>query len=186
MGNGARLCGWLRHPARVTPGVPSGKPGPFDPPRGIHPVPGRQGWPCWQRSGRANGTRLDQCAGSHWNRALPHLALFVEHVRSQEQKPPSLPTEQVTQARFRKKEVAQPVTSGNCTFSRIVPVSLQRFGQSGVSVVQCPGCGRAWSFSPSSGVLRFKAQHKRKANTPNSWQRRTRGERETDENVVGG
>jgi hypothetical protein len=57
---------------------------------------------------------------------------------------PSAPTEQVTQAPSRKKQESQPAVSVNCTFSGIVPISLQRFEQSGVSVVECPGCGRAW------------------------------------------
>jgi len=52
----------------------------------------------------------------------------------------------------------------------IVPIALQRFKQSGVSVVECPGCGRAWTLSPGGGVLRFKAHPRRKTNTPaTSW-----------------
>jgi hypothetical protein len=106
---------------------------------------------------------------------------------NEEQAPPrSRPPEQETQARPREKEEAQPAASGNCTFSGIVPISLQHFKQSGVSVVECPGCGRAWTLSPSGGVLRFKAHPKRKTNTPNAGRRWARGERETDWNVVGG
>ena len=37
------------------------------------------------------------------------------------------------------------------------PLPVSRFKQSGVSVVECPGCGRAWTLSPGGGVLRFKA-----------------------------
>src|SRR5205807_10157222 len=85
-----------------------------------------------------------------------------------EQEPPSLPTEQVTQAPSREKEESQPVASVNCTFSGVVPIALQRFEQSGVSLVECPGCGRAWTLSPSGGVLRFKSHPKRKTNTPNA------------------
>src|SRR5713101_6291878 len=35
------------------------------------------------------------------------------------------------------RPLEQPAASGNCTFSGIVPVALQRFKQSGVSVVEC-------------------------------------------------
>jgi AAA domain len=98
----------------------------------------------------------------------------------------SAPTEQVTQAPFRKKVESQPAVSVNCTFSGIVPISLQRFEQSGVSVVECPGCGRAWTLAPSAGVLRFKAHTKRKTNTPNTGRRWARGKNETDWDVVGG
>ncbi len=92
-----------------------------------------------------------------------------------EQKPPSLPTEQVTQAPSREKEESQPVASVNCTFSGVVPIALQRFEQSGVSLVECPGCGRAWTLSPSGGVLRFKSHKKRKTNTPVTSRRWARG-----------
>lgn len=101
--------------------------------------------------------------------------------------PPSAAlSEQETQARSRKEEESQIVMPVNCTFSGIVPISLQRFKQSGISVVECPGCGRAWTLSPSGGVLRFKAHPRRKTNTPNAGRRWTRGEREADWNVVGG
>jgi hypothetical protein len=105
---------------------------------------------------------------------------------NEEQKPPSLPAEQVTQAQSREKGEAQPVASVNCTFSGVVPIALQRFEQSGVSLVECPGCGRAWTLSPSGGVLRFKSHKKRKTTTPVTSRRWARGERETDWDVVGG
>ena len=95
------------------------------------------------------------------------------------------PTEQETQEQSREK-VRQPAASGNCMFSGIVPIALQRFNQSGVSVVECPSCGRAWTLSPGGGVLRFKAHPRRKTNTPNTGRRWARGERETDWDVVGG
>ncbi len=104
---------------------------------------------------------------------------------NEEQKPPSLPAEQVTQAQSREKGESQPVASVNCTFSGVVPIALQRFEQSGVSLVECPGCGRAWTLSPSGGVLRFKSHKKRKTNTPVTSRRWARGERETDWDVVG-
>jgi hypothetical protein len=105
---------------------------------------------------------------------------------NEEPKPPAPLTEQVTQAQSRKKEKSQPVPSGNCTFSGIVSIALQRFAQSGVSAVECPGCGRVWTLSPSGGVLRFKAHPKRKTNTPKTGRRWARGETETDWDVVGG
>ncbi len=99
---------------------------------------------------------------------------------------PLPPTELVTQARSQKKEESQSATSGNCTFSGMVPIALQRFEQSGVSAVECPGCGRVWTLSPSSGVLRFKSHPKRKTNTPNTGRRWARGEGETNWDVLGG
>ncbi len=73
---------------------------------------------------------------------------------------------QVTQSRSRKKAVSQPVASVKCMFSGIVPTDLNRFVESGVALVECPNCGRAWTLSPSGGVLRFKSHDKRKMNTP--------------------
>ncbi len=58
--------------------------------------------------------------------------------------------------------------------------------QAHVSVVECPGCGRAWTLSPGGGVLRFKAHPRRKTNTPATSRRWTRGKDETDWDVVGG
>jgi hypothetical protein len=110
----------------------------------------------------------------------------VASPNEEQERPPSVPTEQVTQARSREKEEEQPAASGNCTFSGIVPIALQRFKQSGVSVVECPGCGRAWTLSPGGGVLRFKAHPRRKTNTPATSRRWTRGKDETDWDVVGG
>jgi hypothetical protein len=76
---------------------------------------------------------------------------------NEEQKPPLLPTEQETQARSREKE-EQPAALGNCTFSGIVPIALQR----------------------------FKAHPRRKTNTPATSRRWVRGKDETDWDVVGG
>ena len=105
---------------------------------------------------------------------------------NEEQLSPLPPQNRVTQARSRKKEELQPTTSGNCTFSGIVPIALQRFEQSGVSAVECPGCGRVWTLSPSGGVLRFKSHPKRKTNTPNTGRRWVRGKGETDWDVLEG
>ncbi|SRR6266571_162048 len=97
----------------------------------------------------------------------------------------SVPTEQATGARSRKKAGAQPVTSDKCTFSGDVQISLKRFEESGVARVECPGCGRTWTLSPSGGVLHFKSHDKRKMNTPNTGRRWARGEGKTDWNMVG-
>jgi hypothetical protein len=105
---------------------------------------------------------------------------------NEEQFSPLPPTEPVTQVQSRRKEELQPPTSGNCTFSGIVPIALQRFEQSGVSAVECPGCGRVWTLSPSGGVLRFKSHPKRKTNTPNTGRRWVRGKGETDWDVLEG
>jgi AAA domain len=84
---------------------------------------------------------------------------------SEEQKlPSSVPIEQATGARSRKKAMSQPATSVKCTFSGVVPIDLKRFEESGVAHVECPDCGRAWTLSPSGGVLRFKSHDKRKTN----------------------
>ncbi len=105
---------------------------------------------------------------------------------NEEQKiPSSVPTEQATQARSRKKAVSQPAASDKCTFSGVVQISLKRFEESGVALVECPDCGRTWTLSPRGGVLRFKSHDKRKTDTPNTGRRWARGERETDWDVVG-
>ena len=106
---------------------------------------------------------------------------------NEEQKiPSSVPTEQATQARSRKKAVSQPVASDKCTFSGVVQISLKHFEESGVALVECPDCGRTWTLSPRGGVLRFKSHDKRKMDTPNTGRRWARGERETDWDLVGG
>ena len=98
--------------------------------------------------------------------------------------PPIPPTEQVTEARSRKKAVSEVVASVKCTFSGVVPIDLKRFEESGVALVECPGCGRAWTLSPSGGVLRFKSHDKRKTTTPNTGRRWARIDSTWD--VVGG
>lgn len=57
--------------------------------------------------------------------------------RSEQELPPSVPTEQTMQTPSRKKEEAQPAALGNCTFSGIVPIPRERFLESGVSQVAC-------------------------------------------------
>ena len=129
--------------------------------------------------GEGPGTETHQASGTEKDAGLIAPP-------NQEQLTPLPPTEPVTQTLSQKKEGTQPVISSNCTFSGMVTIAIQRFGQSGVSAVECPGCGRVWTLSPSGGVLRFKSHPKRKTNTPNTGQRWARGESETDWDVVGG
>jgi hypothetical protein len=104
---------------------------------------------------------------------------------NEEQKlPSSVPIEQATGARSRKKAMSQPAASVKCTFSGVVQISLKRFEGSGVTHVECPDCGRVWTLSPSGGVLRFKSHDKRKTNTNGSSVRWAM--RETIWKVIGG
>lgn len=78
----------------------------------------------------------------------------VEQVSSpnEEQKlPPICPTEQVAQARSREKAVSQPDTSIKCTFFGVVPIDITRFLESGVAVVECPGCACTRTLEPHGG-----------------------------------
>src|SRR5262249_30465127 len=88
--------------------------------------------------------------------------------------------------RGRHSAVPKPNQSAKCTFFGVVPIDIKRFEESGVSLVECPDCGRAWPLSPRGSVLRFKSHDKRKTNTPNTGQRWARGEREADWDVVDG
>jgi hypothetical protein len=130
--------------------------------------------------------KTEQASEAEKETASEMSAEPVASPNEEQERPPSVPKDQVTQERSREKVEEQPAASGNCTFSGIVPIALQRFKQSGVSVVECPGCGRAWSLSPGGGVLRFKAHPKRKTNTPATSRRWARGKDETDWDVVGG
>jgi hypothetical protein len=107
----------------------------------------------------------------------------ISSPNAQPEKPTSVLTEQVDQARSRKNAVSQPTTSTKCTFSGGVPIDLKRFLESGVALVECPGCACMRTLEPRGGVLRFKSHNKRKTNTPNTGQRWAKGE--TDWDVVG-
>jgi hypothetical protein len=57
-------------------------------------------------------------------------------------------------------------TSPKCMFSRtLVPIDLNRFTASSVTVVECPRCGRTRSLTPVKGVLRFPPHEPRKIQT---------------------
>src|SRR5215472_929363 len=54
------------------------------------------------------------------------------------------------------KEQEPLPTSSKCTFSKtVIPIDLNRFTASSVTVVECPHCGRTRSLTPVKGVLRF-------------------------------
>jgi AAA domain len=80
--------------------------------------------------------------------------------------------------------VAEPPQSAKCTFSGIVQIPLKRFEESGVALVECPGCGRAWTLAPRGGGLRFKSHDRRKTTTPVTSKRWAR--MDSDWNGVGG
>jgi hypothetical protein len=44
-------------------------------------------------------------------------------------------------------------------------IDLKRFTDSGISLVECPDCGRMRSLSPVNGILRFKPHTRRKMQT---------------------
>src|SRR5215469_1548911 len=71
-----------------------------------------------------------------------------------------------------------------CTFPGLVSVDLKRFQDSDTQLVECPGCGRTRTLTPSKGVLRFKPHEKRKVNTPHTEKRWV--EIDSDWKVVGG
>jgi hypothetical protein len=75
--------------------------------------------------------------------------------------------------------------TANCTFSgELVPIDLKRFTDSGMSLVECPDCGRMRSLSPSKGVLRFKPHTRRKQQTPLT-EKRWSATGKTDWDMVG-
>ncbi len=83
--------------------------------------------------------------------------------------------------------VGEQMQTGNtpkCTFPGLVSIDLKRFQDSDTQLVECPGCGRTRTLTPSKGVLRFKPHEKRKMNTPNTEKRWV--EVDSDWKVVGG
>src|SRR5438067_2656988 len=136
----------------------------------------------WISDRAAPGIERDQAEILSPAQESETTASQVSSSKEEQKIPPSVSTEQASLARSRKKAEASPAASDKCTFSGDVQISLQRFEESGVARVECPGCGRTWTLSPSGGVLRFKSHDKRKMNTPNAGRRWARGERETDWN----
>ncbi len=135
--------------------------------------------------GAGPGVEADQVSSAKSEQTSETQAEQVSSPNEEEQKiPSSAPTEQAPGARSRKKAVSQPATSDKCTFSGIVQISLKRFEESGVALVECPDCGRTWTLSPRGGVLRFKSHDKRKMNTPNTGRRWAKIDSDWD--LVGG
>ena len=61
--------------------------------------------------------------------------------------------------------------TAKCTFPGVVEIDLQRFLTSSTHLVECPGCGRTRTLSPSKGVLRFPPHTKRKTKANGSSER---------------
>jgi hypothetical protein len=84
------------------------------------------------------------------------------------------------------KEQEQTSTSSNCTFSRMeIPIDPKRWSERGITLVECPRCGRTRSLSKGEGALRFPPHAPRKIQTE------VKGKRwsatgKTDWDVVGG
>lgn len=97
---------------------------------------------------------------------------------------PTEPLGQKDQARPGEGVAIPATTSSKCTFLGMVSIDIKRFEESGVSLVECPDCGRTWTLSPRGGTLRFKSHDKRKTNAPNTGKRWARGK--TDWDIVGG
>jgi hypothetical protein len=97
---------------------------------------------------------------------------------------PISPTEQADQPRSGEEVAIPPTASIKCTFLGVVPIDIKCFAESGVSLVECPDCGRTWTLSPRGGVVRFKSHDKRKTTTSNTAERWAM--RETIWKVVGG
>ena len=138
----------------------------------------------WIIDGAAPGMETDQAEILSPAQESETQAEQVSSSKEEQKIPPSVSTEQASLARSRKKAEASPAAPDKCTFSGEVQISLQRFEESGVARVECPGCGRTWTLSPHGGVLRFKQHDKRKTGTPNTGRRWARGE--TSWEVIGG
>jgi len=77
----------------------------------------------------------------------------------------------------------QSATQPKCTFFGEVPIDLQQFLDSGVSLVECPDCTSTSALSPHKGILRFKSHNRRK--TRNLTAEPRWAERETVWAVIG-
>ena len=69
----------------------------------------------------------------------------------------------------------QSATQPKCTFHGEVPIDLQQFLESGVSLVECPDCTSSSTLSPHKGILHFKPHKRRKTRSTSTeprWVRR--------------
>ncbi len=112
--------------------------------------------------GAGPGAEADQASIASPQQTSETQAEQVSSPNEEQKIPPISPTEQVTQARSRKKAVSQPAASDKCTFFGVVPIDLKRFEESGVALVECPNCACTRTLEPRGGVLRFKSHDKRK------------------------
>jgi hypothetical protein len=138
----------------------------------------------WMIDGAAPSMETDQAEILSPAQERETTASQVSSLEEEQKIPPLVSTEQAPLARSWKKAEASPAATDKCTFSGEVHISLQRFEESGVARVECPGCGRTWTLSPSGGVLRFKSHDKRKTTTSHTAERWAM--RETIWKVVGG
>jgi hypothetical protein len=146
--------------------------------------------------GAGPGIEADQASAASAEQANETQTEQVSSSNEEQKLSSSVPTEQATVAGSRllsshpksgeHSAVSESNQSAKCMFFGVVPIDIKRFEESDVALVECPGCGRVWTLSPRSGVLRFKSHDKRKTDTPNTGRRWARGEGETDWNVVGG
>jgi hypothetical protein len=144
--------------------------------------------------GAGPGIEAEQASGTKRDAANETQAEQVSSPNGEQKIPLISPTEQATVAQSRllsshpksgeHSAVSEPNQSAKCTFFGVVPIDSKRFEESGVSLVECPDCGRTWTLSPRGGVLRFKSHDKRKTNTPNTGKRWAR--MASDWDVVGG
>jgi len=69
----------------------------------------------------------------------------------------------------------QPSTQSKCAFGGAIPIDLQQFLDSGVSLVECPDCTSTSSLTPHKGTLQFKPHKRRKTRSTSTeprWARR--------------
>lgn len=141
--------------------------------------------------GAGPGVEADQASGAKPEQANETQAEQVSSPNEEQKIPPISPTEQGTQAQSRRPEShpksgvqSEPNQSAKCTFFGVVPIDINRYLSSGVTLVECPACACTRTLEPHGGVLRFKSHNKRKTTTPNTGRRWARGETSWD--VVNG
>ncbi len=125
----------------------------------------------WIIDGASPGMETDQAKRAEPAQESETQTEQVSSSNEEQKIPPSVSTEQANQPRSRKKAEASPAASDKCPFSGDVQIPLQRFEESGVARVECPGCGRVWTLSPRGGALRFKSHDIRKTHTLTTSQR---------------
>jgi hypothetical protein len=97
--------------------------------------------------GAGPGVEADQASGTKPEQTNEKQTEQVSSPNEEQKVPSSIPTEQASGARSRKKAVSEVAASVKCTFSGEVPIDLKHFEESGVALVECPGCGRVWTVT---------------------------------------